>query len=892
MAKRLLAIDGNSLLYRAYYAIRELSTSDGTPTNAVYGLAAMLQKIMADSPDYALAAFDTPKPTFRHEKYEEYKGHRKPTPDDLIAQGPLARELMRAFGIPVVEIDGYEADDVIGAIAKEAERNDVETTIVTGDQDAFQLVNDKTKVLTTVKGVSETVVYDAEGVREKMGVAPNQVADYKALRGDSSDNIPGVPGIGDKGARELLEKYESIEDLIEHIDELPDGRNKKNLSENTDLAKLSKELATIVCDLPEKLSLGDYEYTGRDLSAMREFYKKMEFRRLLEKLPDEGGDEDNEKREDATAEKVSIADTQVIASKKELDALLEKAESAGGISLYFYFSDDDDTDNTIAGVAISTGVGEAAFVGINDNKAKQNGELDFEEDFHASFDSLQKILEDENVGKRLHDYKSTCALLWKRDINLRGVTFDTMLAAYLLQKSDGDYSIESLAENELQVTLPDSPHTRSGACSQAVWLLSDKYEKRLEEAQMRKLYREIEMPLAPVLAKMELAGIRVDASQLETLSKKIDEEMAKIEKQAYEIAGEEFNLQSTKQLQHILFDKLGLPPTRKTKTGYTTSASALEEIEDSSPIIGQLLRYRELAKIKSTYADSLYKIATKNDGRVHTTLNQTVTSTGRLSSTEPNLQNIPVRSELGRQIRRSFTTKDGYILLAADYSQIDLRVLAHLSGDQTLIDAFNAGEDIHNSTACVIFSCDESGVTPEMRDHAKTINYSVIYGMADFTLGKQLGIPTKEAREYIDTYFDKYPKVREFTESTIEKTKNSGYVTTLFGRRRYFPLITSSNHNERQAAERAAVNMPVQGTAADIIKIAMIDIDKWLDEKRPDAKMLLQVHDDLLFEVHEDEVEGLASVVRKKMENATALDVPVPVDIKTGKNWADMRPME
>lgn len=896
--KKLIAIDGNSLFYRAFFAMKPLSTSDGLPTNAVFGLAMMLLKVLEEKPDYVAVAFDTPEPTFRHERYKEYKATRRATPDELIKQAPMARELVRAFGIPVVEAPGYEADDVIGAMARQAEREDIDTIIVTGDLDTLQLVSDHIRVMTTQRGVTDTLIYDRAAVRERFGLDPEQMVDYKGLKGDTSDNIPGVPGIGEKTAVDLLQRYGTLENVLAHVDDLPDGKAKRALSQHADLARLSKFLGAIVTQLPDPIDLARYRSREPDYNALRDLFVRLEFRTLLKRLPEVGQAEGGT----APDERPGLGVCRRIDSDSELSQLLAEIERSGSFALQCHVADGKSIQAELIGVSFSTGPGNTAYVAVSDPVKERDASLTlgFDGPYEADLSRLAGVLESDSLARYCHDSKLSHAAFSLRGVEMGPVAFDTMLAAYVLDPSRASYAIGDVAFEQLSLELPgvtrkrddsvDDPTVEICGEAEAIHRLKPVLEERLKNDGLHDLLTRIEQPLAPILAEMELTGVAVDVEQLGALSTALEADIREAERRIYEQAGEEFNIGSPKQLQAVLFDKLGLTASKKTKTGYSTSASALEELAYDYPIVDDILRYRELTKIKTTYADALPKLINPVTGRIHTSLNQAVTATGRLSSSDPNLQNIPVRTELGRRIRKAFVASESNVLISADYSQIELRVLAHVTEDENLVRAFENDEDIHQATACVIFGCDPSGVTPEMRRRAKTINFAVIYGMADFTLSKALGIGVKEARDYIDTYFARFAGVRRYTDETIDAARNQGYVSTLLGRRRYIPEINSSNRNLRNFAERAAVNAPIQGTAADIMKLAMIDVYRALSEAS--SRMLLQVHDELLFEVPADEVERVAAVARECMQNAYSLRVPLRVDVKVGRNWAEMEELK
>jgi len=929
--KRLVAIDGNSLLYRAFFAMKYLSASDGTPTNAIYGLTTMLLKVLDEKPDYIVVAFDTPKPTFRHEQYDQYKAHRKPTPDALIAQAPIARELIKAFNIPVIEVEGFEADDIIGGLVSMARGHGVSSEILTGDLDALQLVNDDVSVMTTVKGVSDIVVYDPKAVEGRFGLRPDQMADFKGLKGDPSDNIPGVPGIGDKTAETLLRDYGTLESVLDHVSDLPEGKTRKALEENADLARLSKHLGTIVTDVPFDFDLEAYAARPPDLDALRDLFVRLEFKTMLKRLPEV----EQAAGKEVAEGKPALGSCRRIESAAELDELVASLEKAGAFALQCHTTPPcppllrggdpvfpplqrggrGGGRAKLIGMSFSTGPNETAYVRVSDPTDGSGAlSLGMDDAFSADLARFAPILSSAKAAKYCHDCKRNIAALALRGVQLRGVAFDSMLAAYLLDSSRGSYEVGDVAFEQLSVELAGVTRRQEQidevelGCNEAeaIYRMKPVMEERLRRDGEYALYADMELPLAPILAEMELAGVAVDVAQLEALSTTLDVDIRDLERQIHDLAGEEFNIGSPKQLQAVLFEKMGLEAGKKTKTGYSTSAAALEALAVDHPIVELVLRWREVSKIKSTYADSLPKLINPATGRVHTSLNQAVTATGRLSSSDPNLQNIPVRTELGREIRKAFIAGQDVgrgqhvpaqrpvpaqhlVLLSADYSQIELRILAHVTGDPGLMSAFEQDEDIHTHTATTIFGCSDSEVTPEMRRRAKTVNFAVIYGMGDFSLARALGISTQEARNYIETYFARFPGVKDYTNATIEQAREQGFVSTPLGRRRYIPDINSANRNIRLFAERAAVNMPIQGMAADIMKLAMIRVARSLRSQPLKTRMLLQVHDELLFEVPPDELEAVAALVRSNMKNAYEMRVPVRVDVKFGKNWAEMK---
>ncbi|GIV02179.1 MAG: DNA polymerase [Fimbriimonadales bacterium] len=847
--KKLVIIDGYSLLFRAFYGTRYMSTSDGRPTNALFGLVSMLFVLFErEKPDSIVVAFDAPGKTFRDEAYEEYKGTRSETPDDLKQQLPVARDLIAALGIPSIEVEGYEADDVIGAISLDAEKRGYETIIVSGDLDQLQLVDDAVRVMTTRRGVSDVVIYDVAAVRERFGFGPELVPDYKALVGDPSDNIPGVPGIGPKSATELLQKFGSVEEILTRLDEVPEKYRKKIEPFKEEIPKY-KWLATIQRDVPIEFSYPPYSVSEEQLHEARSVFESLEFRMHGRRLPEVlkpylvGGQGDlfSVQMEEQTAE----VDAKPARNAEEVIAWLN------GRPCGLCVLEDE------AAVAIGT---EARTF------SREVGEQ-----------LVRRI-----PGQlRLHHGKSVL----RKTACFERPAFDTLLAAYVLQSSRSNYELEDLARGYLN----ESPEPSAAGAASAIDRLVEPLTKKLVEEEQWRVYDEIEAPLAPILAKMEHVGIKVHAKELEEFAEELADEIQRVEREIYAIAGEEFNIGSTQQLGAVLFEKLGLPPSKKTKTGYATGSEVLLQLAGDHEIARLVLRWRELTKLRSTYATSLPKLIAE-DGRIHTTYEQHVAATGRLSSVEPNLQNIPIRTELGRTIRKAFVADEGFQLLSLDYSQIELRFLAHECHDPTLMDAFRTGKDVHAATASLMWNEPIDQVSPEHRRYAKMLNYAVLYGVTGYGLANQLGgeFSVKEAQQLIKQYFERFPKVREYIDRTLELARERGYTTTLFGRRRYFPDIHAGNRIARAYAERQAINAPLQGGSADLIKLAMIRIDEILHGKR--TRMLLQVHDELLFEW--DPKEDLVEELRDAMETAMELDVPIEVDAKVGPNWLEMRPLE
>lgn len=844
--KTILIVDGHSVLYRSFFGIRTLSTKDGLPTNAVYGFTAILLKhLELLKPDWAAVAFDLPAPTFRHVKFDAYKATRKKMPDEFSVQIPYARECVKALGLAVIEAQGYEADDIIGTIANPQGlmsdvRDGVFTYILTGDRDSFQLINPFTHVL--LAGTGETAEYGEEEFRDKFGVEPSQFVDVKALMGDASDNIPGVPGIGEKTAIKLIAERGSLDDVFADIATLSVGKSaKEKLAAGKESAYLSRFLAEIKTDVPLALSRDDLIYTGMDRVRLSELFRKLEFYAFIKRL-----------------------DLDKTAAEKPESVPAEAAEAAP---------------------EVFSSIKEAAFV-INDDKIYlYDGEKSLccpLKDGHSFF---------ENAGDRrliVYDLKSNRNILAEHGIDFAPAdrasgVFDVMLAAYLLNPSENAYSLQRLAMSYLNREYDGSPSSGSVL----LYDLKKELEPKIEEYRLSRLFCEIELPLASVLCDMEKTGFKIDVSGLCAFSAELEKTANERTEEIYAMTGELFNINSPKQLGEVLFEKLGLPSPKKTKTGYSTSAEVLEKLRPCNPVIDKIFEYRQVVKLRSTYAEGLIAVADKN-GRVHTSFKQTVASTGRLSSTEPNLQNIPVRQELGRELRRYFIPEnDQCLLIDADYSQIELRLLACVSEDERMIQAFRQGDDIHAITASQVFGVPLAEVTPELRKRAKAVNFGIVYGIGDFSLAADIGVSRYEAREYIENYFAKYPGVAAYMKRIKAEAKSNGYVTTLFGRRRYIPELNSSNAMMRAFGERVAMNSPIQGTAADIIKLAMINTARALAESNLDARLILQVHDELIVESSRSCALETAKVLRREMESAVSLAIVLPVEISAGSTWYD-----
>ena len=865
--KKLLILDSNSILNRAFYGVRYLSAKDGTPTNAIYGFLNILLKLIKEQePDYICAAFDVKAPTFRHKQYEGYKAQRKPMPEGLAAQMPLAKDVLRAMGVTILEKEGYEADDIIGTVARLCEESEISCFIATGDKDDLQLASDKTKVILTVtkSGYNETIIYDDKAVKEKYHVTPTEFIDVKALMGDPSDNIPGVKGVGEKTAMSLIEKHHSIEYIYENIDDIGlKGAMLQKMKDGREMAFMSKELATINRNTPiefnaEKCVFDGFENNGE----LYEILKRLELNSIIKKLDLSGVDNVKENEDIFKDFSYQVGDKNMISGDKVTVVL------------------DFDGDNI-----------SSAAVGAGNNAVVLNEQ-----------DDIKELLEDDSIAKVMFDVKEAIVKLNCR-IDIKNISDDTAIAAYLVDPAKNEYTIEKLASEYFgtviekpevkQLSLLDDVETdRSeylAKCAVALGVLNERIGDKIKENGQEKLYQEVELPLVTVLAHLEINGFLVDDHQLKEFADKLGEKIDALTNEIYMLAGEEFNINSPKQLGVILFEKLELKPVKKTKTGYATNADVLEKLRDKHPIVNFIMEYRQLAKLKSTYCDGLRAVVNPNTHRIHSVFTQTVTVTGRLSSTEPNLQNIPTRTELGREIRKMFVAKEGYVLVDADYSQIELRVLAHIANDETMINAFRNNEDIHAVTASQVLGIPLEDVTKEQRSSAKAVNFGIVYGIGEFSLAQDLHISVKEAKAYIESYLEKYHGVRNYMESIKEQAKKDGYVKTMLNRIRYIPELKSPNYNIRQFGERVALNTPIQGTAADIIKLAMVRVDNRLINEGLKSKLILQVHDELIVEAHKDEVDKVKQILSEEMQSAMELNVPLKVDMSTGHSWYDAK---
>lgn len=893
----LYLIDGSSYIFRAYYAIRRLSTSKGFPTNAVYGFASMIFKFLKDyNPEYLGIVFDTKEKTFRDEIYPLYKANRGAPPEDLVPQFDRIFEVVDAFNIPQFRVEGFEADDVMGTIAKDYERRGMDVVLVTGDKDFCQLVSDRVTLLDTMKN-KETRVDD---VIEKYGVPPEIVTDVFALMGDQVDNIPGIKGIGEKTAIGLMKTFGSLDNLLRNTDELAE-RQRKLITEKKDDALLSKELVTIKTDMDLDMALDKFKYEGFDKGKLRGIFEELEFKNLLKELGD--GDAAAQKTDDSSA--VPYDNYSLVLTEDSLDRVIEKIGETGVVSIDLETTSTDPMLAEIVGIALCPAPHEAYYVpvahrALSDSSTKQIP-------LPYVLEKLKPVIEDEGVGKIGQNLKYELVLLEMYGLKLKGIAFDTMIAAHMLDSSRMSYSLDELCRLYLghrMISYRDVTGTGKSrinfeevelgaakvySCEDAdvALLLSGKLAPELESAGIMRVYRDIELKFIEVLARIEINGVKVDAAKLRELSKEFDASLKDIEKSIYEEVGYEFNLNSPIQLRQVLFETLGLPQKKLTKTGESsTDVEVLNDLSKLHPVPDKVLEHRTLSKLKSTYVDALPRLINPRTGRLHTSFNPVGSSTGRLSSSEPNLQNIPIKTAQGRRIREAFIPEEGCIMLSADYSQIELRLLAHFSGDDSLIEAFMTGSDIHNRTASEIFGVTSDLVTPEMRRLAKNINFGIIYGISAFGLAKQLGTSVSIAKSYIDEYFKRYKKVKEYIEKSISDARTKGYAETILGRRRPIPELASEDRNRKGFGERTAMNTPIQGSAADIINIAMIRIQEKLGSGHK-SRMILQVHDELLFEVPGDELDYISRMVKEEMEGAWKLSVPILVDVGTGKNWAE-----
>ncbi|HYU62417.1 MAG TPA: DNA polymerase I [Verrucomicrobiae bacterium] len=881
---RLILIDAHSLIYRAFFALPPMSTSDGRVTNAVYGFTSMLAIVLASRPEYAIAAFDLGKPTFRSQEYEEYKAGRRAMPDDLRPQIEMVREVLESFSIPIYGVEGFEADDVIGTLARIAEERGHSVTIVSGDLDCLQLVTESVDALVPRRGITDTFVYGPDQVRQRYGFEPPQLVDFKALRGDTSDNIPGVPGVGDKTAAKLVQDYVSVEALLDHLGELPEGRLKTSLTANADKVRLGKRMVTIVKEVPVELELERARWTRYDYDRARRVFDHLEFRQLLSRFPPP--DQVPIQPSLAFAPPPEAAGLRIVEDPTEAASLLEGDGDVG----VFSFTEGAGRGGRICGLGVST-AGHTFYVARPD-----------------AMDAVASTLSGRPISG--HDAKETELALRSLGGGRREWAFSTFLAAYLLGAGSRDPRLEDLAREFLGMELvsteqllgtgraarkpsavvEDEAAEFAARRAEAILNLRPRLEAEMRNLGVDYLFHEIELPLAGVLADMETEGVAIDVPYLKQMQDEMGEQLAAIESEVEQVAGQKFNLNAPQQLAKVLFEDLRLPVGRRTKTGYSTDADTLESLREKHPIIGLILEHRQLSKLKSTYVDALPQLVDPMSGRVHTSFGQASTATGRLSSSNPNLMNIPIRTELGQRIRRAFKAgRPDHIMVSADYSQIELRIAAHLSGDPRLLAAFGAGQDIHTATAAAVFKVAFDAVTPDQRRLAKVANFGSIYGQGEYGLSQQLGITGDVAREFLGQYWTTYSRLREYLDEVRRKAREEGFVVSATGRRRAIPDLRSPNYQLRSAAERMAINFPMQSLAADIIKIAMVRLSREIEADQIEGRMLLQVHDELLFEVPRAELDEFAEKVPRVMTGAYELETGIEVEMKFGPNWADMK---
>jgi len=890
----LYLIDGNSYIYRAFYAIRGLTTSSGFPTNAIFGFTNMLLKVLREkNPDYFAVVFDSPVPTERHRIYEAYKAHRPSMPDELRTQIQPIKEIINAFNIPSIEIEGYEADDVLGTIAKKAEKEGLDVCIITADKDINQILSPNIKTYDTMKNK----ITEEKDIIERFGVKPSRVPEIMALMGDASDNIPGVPGIGEKTAVALLKEFGSLDNLIKNYPKVKKPKLRAAIAENIENIKLSLVLATIDSNMPLETSIKELKPEEPDWTRLLDFFRKFEFSALLKLIPEQARGHEIKKINCITILDKDALKNAIASIKEEVSVDTETTSKSPmtaelvGTSLSSRLSESPQAANTENAYYIPL---THSYIGVPEQLSKE-----------YVLGQLRDIFENPKIGKIGHNIKYDLIILKNEKINLKGITFDTMLASYLLNPNKTNHNLEDVSMTHLalkklsyndvtdkgkknfrEVSVEDATKY-SGEDAVVSLKLKHLLEPAIKKEGLARLFYEIEMPLIEVLADIEMAGIKIDLPLMNDLSKELERELTVLEKRIYFLAGEEFNINSPKQLQEILFEKLGLRTIKKTKTGFSTNVDVLEQLALEHELPKEILEHRTLSKLKNTYVDALPKLINPETGRLHTSFNQTVTATGRLSSSDPNLQNIPIRGEWGKRIREAFIAEKGHLLLSSDYSQIELRILAHLSQDKRLIEVFKNDGDIHTMTACELFGVTPENVTTEMRRRAKTVNFGIVYGISPYGLSQELGITPEEAKLYIDTYFAKHGGVKDYIGKLIQEASEIGYVSTIFGRKRAIPELKSTNKNTRQLGERLAMNTPIQGSAADIIKISMINIWHRLKKEGLQTKMLLQVHDELLFEVPIEEKDRTRAMVKEEMEKAVKLSVPLKVDIGIGKNWSE-----
>ncbi|KEI06549.1 DNA polymerase I [Clostridium botulinum C] len=878
--ERLLILDGHSLMYRAFFALPPLTNKEGIHTNAIYGFIKMLLKMKEEiKPNYIVIAFDKKAPTFRHKEYEDYKAGREKMPSELNEQFPIVKDILNKLAINIFEIDGFEADDLIGTLSEFAEGKGIEVYIVTGDKDALQLATDNVKIVINKKGMSEKEIYDRKRMIEEYEVTPTQFIDVKGLMGDKSDNIPGVPGIGTKTAFKLIKEYGSIENVLDNVENISGKKMKQNLIEYREQAIFSKKLATICKNVPIEIDLEEIKSKENyDIEGVRQLFESLGFKTLIKNIDNSDNEEEsvnNEEKREETNIQVEFSNIETI---DELYNLLNNIKDT------VYFQAEYINESIYSKIEFNTIYirNEEKVYVVNVNKIKN-------ENFHNLLELLKKLFEDKNIKKISHDIKNVYVVLRKYDIDAKNFIFDTKIASYLLEPSKSDYILREIILEKLSINIDDSDEEFKIKETYCIKEIYEKLQKEIKEANMEELFYNVELPLTKVLASMECEGFKVDKDRLTEIGEKFKAEIKMLEKEIHKLAGEDFNIKSPKQLGKILFEKLDLPVIKKTKTGYSTNAEVLEKLKDSHPIISKIIDYRQITKLDSTYVEGL-KHVIDEDGKIHSSFNQTVTTTGRLSSTEPNLQNIPIKHEMGREIRKVFVANnEESVIFSADYSQIELRVLAHIANDEKLIDAFKHHKDIHTITASEVFRVPVEEVTPLMRSNAKAVNFGIVYGIGAFSLSKDINVSRKEAKEYIDTYFSRYPNVKKYIDDIINKSEQDGFVTTIMNRKRYIPEIQSRNKIVRSFGERLAMNTPIQGSAADIIKLAMVHVYEELIKRNLKSTLILQVHDELILNVYKNELEEVKQMVVEKMEGVMNLLVPLEADVNIGITWYEAK---
>lgn len=883
MREKFLLIDGSSLIFRAFFAIRNLTTKDGIHTNGVYGFLNMYKKALEIiEPDYVVVAFDKSGPTFRNKDYEAYKAHREKTPPELSHQFAMLKDVLDGMNVIHIDMQEYEADDILGTLSTKANEKDIQTFLLTGDRDYFQLVGDKANVLYTKKGISELEVYDVEKIREKYDLEPKDLIEVKGLMGDKSDNIPGVPGVGEKTAIKLIKDYKNIDGVYENIENISGKKLKENLEENQIQAFLSRKLGTIYLDVPMDYEIEDFKLAEPNREKLYDLFKKLEFNTLMNQFAKD------------TTDEVKTKDL-VIVDISSLGKMIEDIKNSKSLYFEVFTNEENYITSEISYIGLASTVREDVLV------------LDFGKDKDTILDQLKEVLEDKNIEKTSFDVKKAIVLFHRNGIEIEENYVDLMLLSYLIDPSRTNYDVSDISSHYLEREILTEEQLLGKGKSKkkfeeiekenldnyignVVNTLKNSVDKLVNEVEnlgMKELYRGIELPLINILARMEIEGIKTEKSELEKLDVVISKEIDELEKSIYKDADMEFNINSTKQLGEILFEKLQLPVIKKTKTGYSTDAEVLEKLKNTHEIIPNILRYRGLKKLKSTYIDGMYPYIME-DGRIRSIFRQTITTTGRLSSTEPNLQNIPIRTDEGRLIRKAFVSKEGYKFVAADYSQIELRVLAALSKDENMLDAFKHGIDIHTKTASEVFDVDLEDVTKRQRSDAKAVNFGIVYGISDYGLSKDLDISRKQAKAYIDNYLESYPSIHQYMEDIVKDAKEKGYVETIFNRRRYVPELNSKNFTIRSFGERIALNTPIQGSAADIIKVAMVKVYQRLKKEKMDSKLILQIHDELIIEAKDSEVEKVKTILREEMESAVVLDVDLIAEVEVGESWYEV----